>query len=113
MLQSAVLWPIEGILSMDDMYEDVVNYYEHGYPKGVKMGIPEFDELISFMPGQFTTVTGIPGSGKSEFVDWMMCSAQNCINGHGEFAFENQPSSLHVTKLMENFVESRSRSEKI
>jgi KaiC/GvpD/RAD55 family RecA-like ATPase len=44
--------------------------------KGVKMGIPQFDELISFMPGQFTTVTGIPGSGKSEFVDWMMCSSR-------------------------------------
>jgi twinkle protein len=74
----------------------------NGYPKGLRVGIPGFDEYVSFMPAQITTITGIPGSGKSEFTDYIMaCAAKN----HGwKFAvcsFENQPSSLHITKIME------------
>lgn len=100
----AIEYPIEGILSMNDMYDDILSYYEKGYPQGVKLGIPEFDNHISFMPGQFTTITGIPGSGKSEWTDYMM--VQSSINHGWSWAvcsFENQPSSLHATKLMEKF----------
>lgn len=95
-------YPIDGILSVSDMYEDIANYYTNGYPDGVKIGIEGFDDLISFMPGQFTTITGIPGSGKSEFTDYVMVRA--AITQGWSFAicsFENQPASLHVTKLME------------
>jgi twinkle protein len=102
MVAAATQWPIEGILTMDEMYDEVVNYYENGYPAGTKMGISGFDDLISFMPGQYTTVTGIPGSGKSEFVDLIMTSSAKLHQwGWGICSFENQPSSLHVTKLME------------
>jgi twinkle protein len=101
-IDKAVEFPIEGIISMHDMYEDVADYYMNGYPKGIKIGINEIDDHISFMPGQFTTITGIPGSGKSEVTDWFMAQ---CVINHGwSFAvcsFENQPSSLHVTKIME------------
>lgn len=104
MYQVATPWPIEGVLTMDDMYDDVVNFYENGYPPGVKMGLDEFDELISFMPGQLTVVTGIPGSGKSEFIDMVMClSAKNHDWSWAVCSFENQPSSMHVTKLIEKF----------
>ena len=97
-------WPIEGVLTMDDMFDDEVQYYHHGYPQGFKVGVNELDELISFMPGQFTTVTGIPGSGKSEFVDYLMTLLT--LKHNWPFAvcsFENQPSAIHVTKLMEKF----------
>ncbi|MEJ7737435.1 MAG: bifunctional DNA primase/helicase [Chitinophagaceae bacterium] len=104
MLELATPWPIEGVLTMEDLYDDVVNFYEHGYPLGIKMGLPEFDQLISFMPGQLTVVTGIPGSGKSEFIDLIMClSARNHDWSWAVCSFENQPSSLHVTKLLEKF----------
>lgn len=104
-IDNCLEFPIEGILSMQDMYEDVLDYYHNGYPKGIKIGIPTFDDHISFMPGQFTTITGIPGSGKSEVCDWIM---SQCVLNHewsfGVCSFENQPSQLHVTKLMEKIV---------
>jgi len=97
-------FPIEGVLSMADMVEDVRNFYYKGYPIGIKVGVPGFDEHLQFMLGQITTITGVPGSGKSEFTDLITtCAAQN----HGwKFAvcsFENQPSSLHATKIMEKY----------
>lgn len=103
-VNGAAQWPLEGVLSMMDLYNDVLNYYENGYPQGVKAGIPDFDDLLSFMPGQFTTVTGVPGSGKSEFIDYIMCQTARMHQwSWGVCSFENQPSSLHATKLMEKF----------
>lgn len=101
-IDTAVDFPIEGIITMSDVFSDAWNYYNHGYPQGVKAGIPEFDDHISFMGGQFTTVTGIPGSGKSEFMDYIMTSTAK--KHDWKFAicsFENQPVALHSTKLIE------------
>jgi len=97
-------FPIEGIFSMSEMAEDVRNYYHKNYPKGIKVGIPGFDELLQLMLGQITIVTGIPGSGKSEFLDLIAASsAQNHDWGWAVCSFENQPSALHVTKIMEKY----------
>lgn len=102
---NAVEFPIEGVFSMDELYEDVERYYNEGYPVGIKVGIPNFDDYLSFMLGQFTTITGIPGSGKSEFTDYIMAeAAKNHDWSFGVCSFENQPSSLHVTKIMEKYI---------
>lgn len=104
-VERAVQWPIEGLVTMDDMYETVVDFFENGYPQGYKAGIGEFDEYLSFYPGQLTIVTGIPGSGKSEFVDWLMASlARKCGWSWGICSFECPPE-FHVTKLAEKFTD--------
>jgi twinkle protein len=94
--------PIEGIVNHDDIEADILNYYENGYPQGTKIGIEGFDEYLQFMPGQFTTITGIPGHGKSEWVDNMI--AHTAVKSGWKWAicsFENTPASLHGTKLAE------------
>jgi len=99
---TAYQWPIEGVFTMEDMIEDVYNLYDNGYPQGCKIKSPEFDKLVSFVPGEMTIVTGIPGSGKSEFMDLVMCSLAKHHNwSWAVCSFENQPSSQHVTKLLE------------
>ena len=98
-------FPIEGVFTISDFEQDVLNYYNNGYPVGIKVGIPGFDEHLQLMLGQVTTWTGIPGSGKSEFCDFVMTSsAQNHNWPWGVCSFENQPSSLHVTKIMEKYI---------
>jgi twinkle protein len=94
--------PIDDVVSHDDIAADVIQYYEHGYPQGTKVGIDGFDEYMQLMPGQFTTVTGAPGHGKSEWVDNMM--AHTAVNAGWRWAicsFENTPASLHATKIAE------------
>ena len=103
-VDAAILFPVYGVISMDDMYETVKEFYEEGYPQGYSAGVGEFDELLTFYPGQLTIVTGIPGSGKSEFVDWLMtCLARKSGWNWGVCSFENPPE-FHVTKLAEKFV---------
>lgn len=60
-INNAVAWPLEGVITMDDMFETIEKYYQDGYPKGFDAGIPLFDEHLTFAPGQLTIVTGIPG----------------------------------------------------
>lgn len=104
MIDQVKRWPIDGVITMDDVYHDVLDYYLNGYPKGYAAGIGEFDELLTFTGGLITVVTGQPGSGKSEFIDYISTSLARKHNW--KFAvcsFEN-PVAIHVTKLMEKFV---------
>ena len=96
--------PLEGVYLASDYGEDVDELYDNGFAQGVSTGIPEMDELYTVLPGQLSVVTGLPGSGKSEWVD------QVCVNlakNHGwRFAyasFENPPH-LHIAKLAEKVV---------
>jgi twinkle protein len=101
-INKAECFPIEGIHSMEDMYEDVCNYYNNGYPKGCDTSITGLDDLLTFAGGQITMITGVPGSGKSEFLDYIMTKlSMNHRWNWGVCSFENQPSAFHVTKLQE------------
>lgn len=105
LIEFATMWPIEGIVTMGEMVNDVVDYYEHGYPLGVAAGISSFDNYLTFYPGQLTVVTGIPGSGKSEFVDWLMASLSKKHGWNwGVCSFECPPA-FHVTKIAEKFTD--------
>lgn len=95
--------PIEGIITVEDVYSDVLNFYENGYPKGAACGIEGFDDLLTFTGGQMTIVTGSPNSGKSEFLDYITTSLSRKHQWKwGICSFEN-PVSFHVTKMMEKF----------
>lgn len=103
-IESAKQWPVEGVLTMDDLYKDVEFYYDHGYPDGLAAGIGMFDDLLKFSGGHLTTVTGSPGSGKSEFIDYITTSLSRKHKWKfGVCSFENPPA-IHVTRLMEKFM---------
>lgn len=99
--ESAAQWPIDGVFTTEEMFEDVLRFYQDGYPKGTSLGIPQFDEYLSLVPGQLTIVTGIPGSGKSEFVDYMVVQAAKLNDWNWGLVGFEQPAVIHFTKLIE------------
>lgn len=101
--ESASQWPIDGVFTTEEMFEDVLRFYQDGYPKGTSLGIPQFDEYLSLVPGQLTIVTGIPGSGKSEFVDYMVVQAAKLNDWNWGLVGFEQPAVIHFTKLIEKF----------
>lgn len=104
MVEQARQWPIEGISEMDDMYETIEDYYKNGMPKGEAAGVGEFDEYLTFAGGQVTVITGAPGSGKSEFIDYITAMlARNHDWRLGVCSFEN-PAPFHATKIMEKYI---------
>ena len=63
-LENATQWPLEGIMEMEEIFPVVSDWYQNGYPKGTKARIKNFDDLLSFITGQLTVITGIPGMVK-------------------------------------------------
>jgi twinkle protein len=103
LIENAREWPIEGVKTMDDIYPTVSDWFEHGYPKGAATGIEGFDRLLTFAPGQLTVVTGIPGHGKDEFMNWVMTSlSKNHYWPWAVCGFEETPEET-TTKLIEKF----------
>lgn len=97
-------WPMEGIIEVIDMIDDVIDFYENGYPNGYPVPIAGMYNKFQLMLGQMTTVTGIPGSGKSEFVDAIAVSMSETYDWRwGVLSLENHPASLHVTKLLQKY----------
>lgn len=106
MLKSLVInakqFPIKGIVDTFELLDSIDEIYNNGYPKGIKCGIEGFDDHFSLLEGLFTTVTGIPGSGKSEFIDLIMSkTALNHDWKWGVISFENTPPVFHATKILE------------
>ena len=48
------------------------DFVRNGFKPGYQIGLENFDNIFSTYTGQFITVTGIPSSGKSDFVDQMV-----------------------------------------
>ena len=69
-------------------------------PKGMLTGMPLFDEIFSAELGQYTLVTGVPQSGKTEWLDQMIVKYNlNTKNKVGFVSIENEPFIFHYDKL--------------
>ncbi len=97
-------FPIPGIAEVSDFEDEIDDIFNNGYPKTEKIGCEFFDQLLSFRGGEVTTITGYPGSGKSEFVDFITMRLAELHNWRtGIFSAEN-PKNIHFTKLAERFI---------
>lgn len=75
--------------------------WKQGMPAGEKTGWPKLDTHYTVLPGQFTVVTGWPGSGKSEWLDALLVNLSRQAWKFAVFSPENQPVTFHISKLLE------------
>jgi twinkle protein len=93
--------PIEGVSSVNDWRGEFEEYLMNGMQKGFQIGIESFDKVFSTYTGQFITVTGIPSSGKSDFVDQMTLGYNRNYGWKVAYASpENKPNKIHAGKLI-------------
>lgn len=99
---------IDGVFTVTDFEGSLDALYEHGWQQGQTIGHPNFDALCSFETKRLCIVTGIPGSGKSEFIDEI---AERLNVRYGwKFAYfspENAPLAYHASKLIEKYTGKR------
>jgi twinkle protein len=97
--------PVEGTYRAEDLLEQLFNDYDHGVRRGESTSWVAMDDTYRVMPGEWTLVTGVPGHGKSE---WLDALAINLAWHHGwSFAVyspENQPLEEHIEKIAEKIV---------
>jgi twinkle protein len=103
-IEGAEPYPIAGLHSIFDFTDETLGLYRDGRQRGLSTGWKSLDEFMTIRPGELSVVTGVPGSGKSEFIDAL---AVNLACSHGwRFAmcsFENPPAE-HVAKLAEKYL---------
>ena len=93
--------PMENVTTFRDIEDEITEFVNNGFTPGFQVGLQNFDDIFSTYTGQFITVTGIPSSGKSDFVDQMVVGYNQKYGWKTAYASpENVPTFLHAHKLM-------------
>lgn len=103
-IETAPETKLEGVFTISDFEASLDSLFENGMQKGVTIGHENFDKCCSFETKRICIVTGIPGSGKSEFIDEI--AERLNMRYKWRFAYfspENAPLAYHASKLVEKF----------
>ena len=113
-ITTATQVPLEGVSTLRDLEADLLDFVHNGFKPGFQVGLDNFDKIFSTYTSQFITVTGIPSSGKSDFVDQMCIGYNKNYGWKTAFASpENKPNFLHAHKLIRKTWEGMPTKEDI
>ena len=85
--------PLENVTTFRDIEDEITDFVRNGFKRGYTVGLNNFDDIFSTYTKQFITVTGIPSSGKSDFVDQM------CVGYNKEYGWKTAFAS-HLKMLL-------------
>ena len=105
-MESAEPLPIRGLLQFHEYYEDIIKYYylELKDGQGVKTGWSSLDKYYRVVPGELTIVTGVPNSGKSEWIDALLCNLSEQQGWQFAMCSMEKRATDHARQLAEKFV---------
>jgi len=95
------------LVKVNDFKDTVYNYYQNGFDNiGVSTGWKGLDKNYRPAKSTLNIITGIPGHGKSEFIDALMVNISKSKGWKwAVFSPENYPYELHVQKIAEKLTE--------
>lgn len=104
--------PVKGVVMVKQLQSEIVDLWQHGVQKGKEIGMLEIDKYSTWELGRLATVTGVPGSGKSELIDFLTTKL-NLIHGWkvAYFTPENYPLKFHYAKLHEKLSGKKFQSD--
>jgi len=97
-------YPIDGTYTALDIEDEILDLYDNGYEQVIrpKNNFKRFNESFGIIPGQLITITGIPGHGKSNFIEWYVLNLINDLDKKCSFySPEHFPMQLHQSVLSE------------
>ena len=93
--------PLSGVYGAVDYFDDVREIYANGHGRGASTGMPAVDDLFTIAEGQLSIVTGMPSSGKSEFIDQIMVNLARRESWKFAVCSFEHPPHMHIAKLAE------------
>ncbi len=92
-------FPLEGIVNINDIWDDVLNFNDKGITN-YGIGFGSSDEYLKIALSEWSLISGIPNSGKSDVVDQICCNLalQNDFR-IGMFAPESFPYEGHIKRI--------------
>ncbi|KAL0912329.1 hypothetical protein M5K25_018293 [Dendrobium thyrsiflorum] len=105
-IETAELFPIRGLFNFNNFFTEINDYYNcnQGFEMGVSTGWRALNDLYNVVPGELTVITGVPNSGKSEWIDALMCNINE--NYGWTFALCSMENKVqeHARKLLEKHI---------
>lgn len=96
--------PIEGVIDVADLREEIIALHANGIERGRATGWAALDPYYTVKPGELTVVTGIPSSGKSNFIDCLMVNLAAAHDWRfALFSPENLPTEQHMAMIAEKY----------
>lgn len=106
--------PFKGIVETESIYTDIRDLFDNGIQRGLLIGQESIDKYITWELGRLAIVTGVPSSGKSEFVDYLICKLNMKYGWKAAFFTpENYPLKFHYSKLFEKIVGKKFTKSKV
>lgn len=97
--------PGDGILRVTDVFDDVLDRRERGIiTRGVSTGWTDVDRLYRVVPGALTILAGIPGHGKSTWLDALLVQL---AERHGWRTCLFTPEAAPIADHADNLVTAR------
>ena len=93
-----------GLLHCLALLPNMEKIYDQGLTSGSSTGFKSLDQNYTVSPSQWTLITGIPGHGKSEFLDSLLVNLMMQDWTFAVYSPENQPCELHLAKLCEKYL---------
>lgn len=92
----------EGIMELRDVETNLDFLFHNGFQAGVKIGMPTIDQYLSFRIGMLVVVTGVPTSGKTYMLNFILAKL-NIVHDWkiAFFSPEFYPVSDHMGQMME------------
>ncbi|KAK9267244.1 hypothetical protein L1049_009666 [Liquidambar formosana] len=105
-IENAELYPIRGLFNFKDYFDEIDAYYHQtlGYEFGVSTGWKSLNELYNVVPGELTIVTGVPNSGKSEWIDALLCNLNKSVGWKFALCSMENKVREHARKLLEKHI---------
>ncbi|KAA8514790.1 hypothetical protein F0562_017969 [Nyssa sinensis] len=105
-IENAELYPIRGLFNFRDYFDEIDAYYHRtlGYELGVPTGWRALNELYNIVPGELTIVTGVPNSGKSEWIDALLCNLNESVRWKFALCSMENKVREHARKLLEKHI---------
>ena len=112
LLEDSKPFPIKGIVRVESLTNEIIDLYENGIQKGKEILNDEIDKFCTWELGRLAIITGVPGSGKSEFLDYLIARL-NLLYGWKAAFFtpENYPLKFHYAKLHEKYSGKKFKKE--
>eukprot|EP00249_Psilotum_nudum_P007111 c20312_g1_i1 orf=569-2530(-) len=103
MIQSAEPFPIRGLFRFSNFFKELDDYYYQGFGNESVMstGWSGVDAFYRVVPGEMTLVTGVPNSGKSEWIDALICNLNHMKGWHFALCSMENKVQEHARKLLE------------
>eukprot|EP00798_Chlamydomonas_sp_ICE-L_P015165 gene15165-21236_t len=107
MVTTATPCPVNGVFQFNDYSGAIWDYYNQVHPeqKGVSTGWPSLDTLYKVVPGELTIITGVPNSGKSEWIDALLMNLAKELGWCFGYCSMEKPPVNHARQLLEKCLE--------